>query len=125
MSLQGNIPVIPTPFLNGKVHYEDFDKLIEKTADSLDGYVVCGSTGEAPALSKAERVQIADYLAKRVPVGKKLVVSLGHTNLIEAVEIGKAASESGIREALVSSPYYFPNSLEMVEEYVGMLADKT
>jgi 4-hydroxy-tetrahydrodipicolinate synthase len=125
MSLRGNIPVIPTPFLNGKVHYEDFDRLIERTVESLDGYVVCGSTGEAPALSKEERIQIVKYFAKRLPSGKEIVVGLGHTNVIEAVEIGKAASDSGISAALVPSPYYFPNTLEMVEEYVGMLADKT
>ncbi|CAN7761100.1 dihydrodipicolinate synthase family protein [Paenibacillus sp. LjRoot153] len=125
MSLLGNIPVIPTPFVDGKVHYEDFDRLIEQTVQSLDGYVVCGSTGEAPALSKEERIQIIDYMAKRMPSGKEIVVGLGHTNLAEAVEIGKAASDSGIKAALVPSPYYFPNSLEMVEEYVGMLADQT
>jgi 4-hydroxy-tetrahydrodipicolinate synthase len=125
MSLKGNIPVIPTPFVDGQVHYEDLDRLIELTAPSLDGFVVCGSTGEAPALSKEERIRIVDYMARRVPAGKEIVVGLGHTNLAEAVEMGKAASDSGIRAALVPSPYYFPNSLEMVEEYVGKLADQT
>ncbi|NQX64231.1 dihydrodipicolinate synthase family protein [Paenibacillus qinlingensis] len=125
MSLRGNIPVIPTPFVDGNVFFKDFDRLIEHTANSLDGYVVCGSTGEAPALSKDERIQIVDYIVKKVPSGKEIVVGLGHTNIAEAVEIGKAAAHAGVKAALVPSPYYFPNSLDMVEEYVGKLANLT
>jgi 4-hydroxy-tetrahydrodipicolinate synthase len=125
MTLQGNIPVIPTPFLNGGVEYAGFDRLLERTIDALDGYVVCGSTGEAPALTKEERIAIVRYLARRMPAGKELVVGLGHTCLQEAVEIGAAARESGVRFALVPSPYYFPNSLNMVTDYLGLLAEKS
>lgn len=125
MALQGNIPVIPTPFLNGAVEYGGFDRLIEHTASSVDGYVVAGSTGEAPALSKQERIDIVRYMAGKVPQGKELVVGLGHTNLQEAIEIGAASREAGVRSALVPSPYYFPNSPAMVTEYLAVLAEKT
>lgn len=125
MALQGNIPVIPTPFLNGEVEYTGFDRLIDYTSQHVDGYVVAGSTGEAPALSKQERIDIVRYLARIVPEGKELVVGLGHTNLREAIEIGKASSDAGVRSALVPSPYYFPNSPAMVTEYLGELGEKT
>ncbi|WNQ12351.1 dihydrodipicolinate synthase family protein [Paenibacillus aurantius] len=125
MSLKGNIPVIPTPFLNGAIEYAGFDRLMERTIDRLDGYVVCGSTGEAPSLLLQERIDIVRYLSERMPDGKELVVGLGHTNLREAVAIGVAAKESGVRSALVPSPYYFPNSLQMVTDYMGELAEQT
>ncbi|NIK78704.1 4-hydroxy-tetrahydrodipicolinate synthase [Paenibacillus castaneae] len=125
MALIGNIPVIPTPFLNGKLHLSDFDKLIERTIDSLEGYVVCGSTGEAPAMSKEERIETVDYLSKKMPKGKELVVGLGHTNAEESIEIGLRAAAVGVTSALIPSPYYFPNSLNMVVEYVGEIAEKT
>lgn len=125
MKLQGNIPVIPTPFLNGKVEYEGFDRLIERTIDHVEGYVVCGSTGEAPALTLSERRDIVRYLARKLPSGKEVVVGLGHTCLEEAIEIGHAAVESGVKAALVPSPYYFPNSLAMVIDFVGTLALRT
>ncbi|MNM15012.1 4-hydroxy-tetrahydrodipicolinate synthase [compost metagenome] len=122
--MKGNIPVIPTPFTNGKIDYSGFDNLIDYTSEYLEGYVIGGSTGESPALSAAERIGIAQYFAKAVP-DKHVVIGLGHTNLQEAAGIGKAAADAGIRSALVPSPYYFPNSLEMVKEYVGSLAEQT
>jgi 4-hydroxy-tetrahydrodipicolinate synthase len=125
MALKGNIPVIPTPFLNGEIEYAGFDRLLERTIDALDGYVVCGSTGEAPALSDTERIDIVRYLAKRMPKGKELVVGLGHTQLREAIRIGVAARECGVRFALVPSPYYFPNTHDMVAGYLGKLAEQT
>lgn len=122
--MKGNIPVIPTPFVDGKIEYADFDKLIDYTAAYLEGYVIGGSTGEAPALTAEERIGIAKYFAKRVP-DKHVVIGLGHTNLLEAIRIGQEAADAGVRTALVPSPYYFPNSLEMVKSYIGELALKT
>lgn len=125
MALQGNIPVIPTPFLDGKIEYAGFDRLIERTVDDLEGYVVCGSTGEAPALTAQERKSIVQYVARKLPAGKEIVIGLGHTCLEEAVEIGMCAAEAGVKAALVPSPYYFPNSLGMVIDFIGKLADRT
>ncbi|WP_127588595.1 dihydrodipicolinate synthase family protein [Paenibacillus koleovorans] len=125
MAMHGNIPVIPTPFLQGKIEYAGFDRLIERTADYLEGYVVCGSTGEAPALTAQERKDIIRYVAGRTPKDKHIVVGLGHTCLEEAVEIGLTAAEHGVKAALVPSPYYFPNSLDMVIDYIGQVAERT
>ncbi|MDI4645003.1 dihydrodipicolinate synthase family protein [Cohnella hashimotonis] len=122
--MKGNIPVIPTPFENGKIDYEGFENLIRHTSDYVEGYVIGGSTGESPALSAEERIEIAEFFGKRLP-DKHIVIGLGHTNLEEASRIGKAAANAGIRTALVPSPYYFPNSLDMVKAYVGSLAEKT
>ncbi|CAI6018481.1 dihydrodipicolinate synthase family protein [Cohnella sp. JJ-181] len=122
--MKGNIPVIPTPFAGGKIDYEDFERLIRHTSDHVDGYVIAGSTGEAPALSAEERIEIAAFFADHTQ-GKHIVIGLGHTNLVEAVRIGRAAAGLGIRAALVPSPYYFPNSLDMVKAYVGRLAADT
>jgi len=122
--MKGNIPVIPTPFVDGKIDYEGFEGLINHTSDYVDGYVIGGSTGESPALSAEERIEIAEFFGKRLPE-KHIVVGLGHTNLEEAARIGQAAAAAGVRSALVPSPYYFPNSLEMVKAYVRSLADRT
>lgn len=125
MGLKGILPVIPTPFVNGAIEYAGFDRLLEHSIDAVDGYVVAGSTGEAPALTRQERIDIMRYLSARMPEGKHLIVGLGHTNLNEAVEIGLAARACGVRYALVPSPYYFPNSKSMVTEYMAALAGGT
>jgi 4-hydroxy-tetrahydrodipicolinate synthase len=124
-TLKGNIPVIPTPLLNGKIEFQGFDRLFERTAKDLQGYVVCGSTGEAPSLTTEERIEVIRYTADIMPKGKEIVVGLGHTSLSDAIKIGTAAKEKGIRYALVPAPYYFPNSLDMVIDYLGQLGEKT
>ncbi|WP_308639506.1 dihydrodipicolinate synthase family protein [Paenibacillus silvisoli] len=123
--LQGNIPVIPTPFLDGAIEFAGFDRLLEKTVDYVDGYVVCGSTGEAPALSTKERIDAIRYVAGKLPADKAAVVGLGHTSIEDAAAIGCAAADAGVRSALLPSPYYFPNSLAMVMDYVGRVAERT
>ncbi|WP_188997253.1 dihydrodipicolinate synthase family protein, partial [Paenibacillus nasutitermitis] len=65
--MKGNIPVIPTPFFEGKVDYEGFENLIHHTSEYVEGYVIGGSTGESPALSAEERIEIAEFFAKRLP----------------------------------------------------------
>lgn len=122
--MKGNIPVIPTPFLKGEIDFDSFERLIQRTEASVEGYVIGGSTGESPALTKDERIAIAQFFGKKLP-HKHVVIGLGHTNLIEAIEIGKAAAAAGIRSMLVPSPYYFPNSLDMVINYVAELAEQT
>jgi len=125
MALTGNIPVVPTPLLGGGIDHDGIGRMIERTAAYVDGYVVCGSTGEAPALTTKERKEVIRSFVRQSPEELELVVGLGHTSLADAVEIGLDAREAGIRAALVPSPYYFPNSLEMVIDYVGQLANAT
>ena len=48
MALHGNVPVIPTPFLNGKVHLSDFDNLIDKTAEHFRGLRCLRKYGRSP-----------------------------------------------------------------------------
>lgn len=121
----GNIPVIPTPFYRGKIDYDSFDRLFDAVGAHLDGYVVCGSTGEAPSMTTEERIAAIAYAAKRVPQEQTLVVGLGHTSLEDAVRIGAAARDQGIASALVPSPYYFPNSIGGIIDFIGKLADRT
>lgn len=125
MALKGNIPVVPTPFVNGEIEWSGIDRMIERTEAYLDGYVICGSTGEAPALSTEERNAVTRHFVKQSPKHLELVVGLGHTSLKDAVELGLDAADAGIKAALVPAPYYFPNSLHMVIDYVGQLADAT
>ena len=125
MKVTGNLPVIPTPFAGGAVEYAGLDRLLERTMEHLDGCVVCGSTGEAPALTTAERIAVARHICARLVPQKAVVVGLGHTSVADAAEIGRAAAEAGAQAALVPSPYYFPNSFAMVIDFLGAVAERT
>lgn len=121
MKLSGSLPVIPTPYYNGKIDYDSLLRLFEYIFPDLDGYTLCGSTGEAVSLSLEERLELMEFAIKNKPPGKTIVVGITHTNLEEMARLARCAEELGIGAGLVPCPYYFPNSFPMVLEFFRAL----
>ena len=114
MNLKGSLPVIPTPFYNGKIDFDSLLRLFDFLFPELDGYTLCGSTGEAVSLSCEERQELMKFAVEHTPRGKTIVVGLTNTNLMEMVRLARCAEELGVKGGLVPCPYYFPNSFPMV-----------
>jgi 4-hydroxy-tetrahydrodipicolinate synthase len=121
VKLAGSLPVIPTPFYRGKVDYDSLLKLFDHLFPELDGYTLCGSTGESVSLSLEERLELMAFAAKNTPSGKLIVVGLTHTDLNEMSRLARRAEELGMAAGLVPCPYYFPNSFPMVLEFYRAL----
>ena len=121
MKISGSLPVIPTPFLNGKIDYDSLLRLLEHLFPELDGYTLGGSTGESVSLSVDERLELMTFAARNTPAGKKIVVGLTHTNLEEMTILARRAEELGLAAGLAPCPYYFPNSFPMVLEFFRAL----
>lgn len=117
LKLSGSLPVIPTPFFKGRIDFDSLSRLLEHLFPELDGYTLCGSTGEAVSLSMEERLELMRFGVKNTPPGKQIVVGLTHTNLAEVISLARAAEDLGIHAGLVPCPYYFPNSFDMVLEF--------
>ncbi len=122
MNLRGSLPVIPTPFHEGKIDYDSLLRLFDFLFPELDGYTLCGSTGESVSLSSHEREELMKFAVDHTPPGKTIVVGLTHTNLQEMIRLGQHASALGIKAGLVPCPYYFPNSFPMVLEFFRELS---
>jgi 4-hydroxy-tetrahydrodipicolinate synthase len=106
--LSGYAPALPTPFdRNGNVDsaaLEAFcDRQIQEGATAL---VVCGTTGEAPTLSRAEHyaiICIAVGVAQgRVPV----IAGAGSNSTSQAIELSRDAEAAGADAVLSVVPYY-------------------
>ena len=123
MKLGGSLPVIPTPFYNGKIDFDSLLKLFEHLFPELDGCTLCGSTGEAVSLSLDERLELMKFVARNTPPGKTIVVGLTHTHLEEMGRLARCAEEQGLRGGLVPCPYYSPNSFPMVLKFFRALDD--
>lgn len=121
MTLTGSLPVIPTPFNQGKLDYESLLKLFDHLFPELEGYTLCGSTGESVSLSLDERLELMTFAAKNTPPGRTIVVGLTHTDLNEMCRLAGRAEELGIQAGLVPCPYYFPNSFPMILEFFRAL----
>jgi 4-hydroxy-tetrahydrodipicolinate synthase len=123
--LRGSLPVIPTPFYREKIDFDSLLRLFDHLFPQLDGYTLCGSTGESVSLSFEERVELMQFAVRNTPPGKTIVVGLTHTNLQEIVRLARIAEDLEIRAGLIPCPYYFPNSFSMVLNFFRALDQAT
>src|SRR5207247_5667801 len=111
------LPVIPTPFYRGKVDFDSLLRLFDHLFPELEGYTLCGSTGESVSLSLEERLELMNFAAKNTPSGKLMVAGLTHTDLNAMSRLARHAEELGIVAGLVPCPYYFPDSIPLGFEF--------
>ncbi|MGT3081714.1 dihydrodipicolinate synthase family protein, partial [Pseudomonas putida] len=72
-----------TPMRANEVDFAALEKLVKKLLeDGVAGFVVCGTTGEAAALSKAEQLAVLDAVLAWVTPGQ-VVMGLSGYNLRE------------------------------------------
>jgi 4-hydroxy-tetrahydrodipicolinate synthase len=117
----GTLPVIPTPFHKGRIDFDSLLRLFDHIFPELDGYTLGGSTGESVSLTLEERLELMRFAAEHTPAGKHIVVGLTHTNLEESKVLARAAADLGFYAGLIPAPYYFPNSVDMVREFLVAL----
>ena len=123
MPIEGILPVIPTPFREGRFDEGSFLRILEHMLPWVNGYTLLGSTGEAPSLTTTERMRIAEFALEHTPVSKTVVVGVTHTSLAETVELAVHAQEQGAAGVLCASPYYFANTAYGIRRYLAALDD--
>ena len=110
VTINGILPVLPTPFLEGRFDPESFQRLLDEMLDHVDGYTLLGSTGEAPSMTTQERATIAEQALAMTPTDKTVVVGVTHTSIADSVALARHAQAHGAKGVLCALPYYFANS---------------
>lgn len=106
-SLKGVFTALITPFQNGKVDFASLEKLVaHQIANGVDGFVISGTTGESPTLTKAERDQVFEAVRKQTGGQKVLILGTGSNSTEKTIEATKEAEKLGADAALVVVPYY-------------------
>ncbi len=125
--LSGYAPALPTPFDDrgnvAGIAFENFcDRQLQNGATAL---VVCGTTGEAPTLSRAEHdtlIRIAVGVAQRqIPV----IAGAGSNSTAHAIELTKAAEAAGADAILSVVPYYNKPTQEGLYAHFSAIARST
>jgi 4-hydroxy-tetrahydrodipicolinate synthase len=123
-TIEGLLPVIPTPFLDGAFDEISMRRFLDHFLPWLDGYTLLGSTGEAPSLSTAERMRIAEFTVAATPPGKTVVIGVSHTSLEDSLTLARHAASIGAHAVLWAAPYYFANTPEGVLRFLAALDDE-
>jgi 4-hydroxy-tetrahydrodipicolinate synthase len=114
-----------TPFAsNGDLDLDATAALAQwLVAHGSDGLVVNGTTGESPALSPTETLQL--FRAVRDAVDCPVIAGTGSNDTAHAIAQSKAAADMGMDGLLVVTPYYNRPSQAGLEQHFKAIAGAT
>ncbi|MEO6991685.1 MAG: 4-hydroxy-tetrahydrodipicolinate synthase [Candidatus Baltobacteraceae bacterium] len=94
-------------------------------AEGNDGLVVCGTTGESPALSDDERVAL--FAAVKTELGSRgtVIAGTGGNNTSASIALTKRAEAAGVDAILAVVPYYNKPTQDGMLRHFGALAEAT
>lgn len=122
---RGTGVALVTPFKNGRIDWEDLEKVIEHViAGGVEFLVSLGTTGESATLSDTEHREILDFTIK-VNRGRLPLVAgvFGGNNTAAMVEKMRSFNFDGIDALLSSNPAYNKPGQEGIFQHYMALAD--
>lgn len=123
------ITAIVTPFdEQGAVDEQAFvDLMHHLAANGSEGFVVCGTTGEASTLDDDEHLGVIELAVRNRPAGTSIIGGVGANDTRHAVKLTARACELGVDAVLSVNPYYNrPNRRGILAHYaeVAKAADR-
>jgi 4-hydroxy-tetrahydrodipicolinate synthase len=82
------------------------DLLHHLAAHGSDGFVVCGTTGEASTLSDEEHLRVVELAVQERPEGMSIIAGTGSNDTRHAVHMTERATALGVDAVLSVTPYY-------------------
>lgn len=112
-----------TPFRAGEIDFAALHGLVSQLLEaSVSGFVVCGSTGEAAALSHDEQLAVLDAVLQWVPP-QRVIMGLAGNNLRELLAFQQELQRRPLAGLLVPAPYYIRPSQQGLEAFFRSVAD--
>lgn len=122
-SFSGIWVALVTPFNHDDVDFPAVKRLAQHLiAKGVAGVVVCGTTGEAAALSEEEQLAVLDAVLEVVPA-RQVIMGLAGNNMAGTLQMQQAINQRDIAGVLVPAPYYIRPSQSGLVEYFTHLAD--
>ncbi|QNH07940.1 4-hydroxy-tetrahydrodipicolinate synthase [Pseudomonas sp. B11D7D] len=122
-NFQGIWVALVTPFRNGEIDFASLDRLLSKLLeDGVAGFVVCGTTGEAAALSHSEQLAVLDAVLQLVPPDR-VIMGLAGNQLSALLDLQREIQRRPLAGLLVPAPYYIRPTQAGLEHFFTTLAD--
>ena len=118
------ITAIVTPFDEQlRVDEDAFVSLLHHlAANGSDGFVVCGTTGEASTLTDEEQFGLVELAVRERPEGVTIIAGAGSNDTHHAVALTERMSEIGADAVLSVTPYYNRPSRRGILAHFGAVA---
>lgn len=124
--LQGSYVALVTPFRKNEIDYNAFENLLNfHLNNGTDGILLCGTTGESPALASDEKERLVQYGIRILDAKLPVMMSTGSNNLHHTISATIKAQNWGVDYALVITPYYNKPTQNGLYLYFKAVAEQT
>lgn len=101
------VAIITPMHADGSVNYQELGRIIDdQIAHSTDAIVICGTTGESPALDHEEHLECIRYTVQKTAGRVPVIAGTGSNDTAYAVKLSQAAQAAGADALLLVTPYY-------------------
>lgn len=126
MSLfKGSGVAIVTPMnADESINFDKLGALIEfQLENGTDAIIICGTTGEAPALDDNEHKEAIRYTVEKVNKRVPVIAGTGSNNTHHAIMMSQYAESVGADGVLLVSPYYNKSTQRGLIEHFTKIAN--
>lgn len=125
VDLSGCGTALITPFVNGEVDYQAYERLVDRqVAAGIDVLVPLGTTGETPCLEDDEKIRILQ-IAREHSAGRPVMVGGGTNSLKHTLRSMQLLAPYGVDAFLIVVPYYNKPTQEGQYQYFKAVAEST
>lgn len=126
--VEGCLTALVTPFKDGglspDIDWTGLDKLIEEQNKAgISGIVPCGTTGESPTLTRAEKNRIFEVCVSTATC--EVYAGTGTNSTATSIELTKHAERCGADGVMLVCPYYNKPSQEGLYRHYSAVASST
>lgn len=121
---KGVATAIVTPFKDGKIDFESFDRLVEwQIKSGINAIVVAGTTGEGSTLTDEEHKALIKHCVETVAHRVPVIAGTGSNDTDYAISLSKYACEVEADALLLVTPYYNKATQNGLYESFKLIAD--
>ena len=103
----GACTALVTPFHEGKINYAILEELLHRQIEAgIEAVVMAGTTGEAPTLSDAEKLEMFRRAKQYTGDDCIIIAGTGSNDTRHAQWLSMEAMNAGADALLIVSPYY-------------------
>ena len=123
--IKGSIVALITPFHeDGSVNFEKLGELLEwHIANSTDGILVLGTTGESTTMTHEEDDAVVEFTMKTVNHRVPVIAGSGSNDTKTMLEKSRKYADLGVDALLVITPYYNKANEEGMIRHFTTVAD--
>lgn len=117
---------IVTPFQeDGTIHFDMLETLIDyQIQNGTDAIIICGTTGESPALGHEEHSDAIKFTVDCVDGRVPVIAGTGSNDTAYGLKLSNEAERAGADGLLMVTPYYNKTSQEGLIRHYNYTADR-